>query len=763
MESRMEGRAVVDDRAFLVEGKGSAPLALRAIRCIVAVLLLLQITAPIAGAQTPVARVRLGWPFNEIGVGPEQWHQTTGSPRHVDHDQFAQDWNFSTNPADDVGRTVRSAVVGDLVKNEDSGGCYGNEVVIRFQRSGLTYYLRYAHLQSLAFPTIRYGIDPIVPITSHSQVVGTVGNSGSGCGTISPHLHIALYNTFPASTTSHAVPFVLIQPHDLAFVIDTTNSMTDDIERVQAEASALITEMKSTVPDLRVAVLEFRDFPVSPYGAPDDFPYRVARPFTEDADAARAAIQALTVANGADSAESRLCALMHVIANDRCDGRGSDESIGPWRQGPNLSNKSIVVLTDAPAHDPEPFTGFTTEQVIAAANGTPIVTPTPTPLTGASTRAAQSVGAAADPPALPIRIYSVVVGRDAAALADSTALAEGTGGKVFTAPTPGDVVEAIRDTLEDITAPALPTTTAQVAPAANEAGWHRSDVVITLTAVSGGGAAIKEIVYSLSGAQTGAATVPGASATAPITAEGTTTLTFHAVDQDGNAELPRTRVIRLDKTPPEATLQFDPAVDDLTLVGRDGLSGVTAGAVTPVLTPRTNAPSPRPVGLPSRVLRPSAVVPDRWRPEDELPVSPSPAAIQSIQARVAASTAEDPRVELRAYTVVDAAGNTLKVAVRTRVVGHVIDARVVSLQYGDAPTQGPPPNALQFIWHGEPGRLESLLQRIRVTGHSGRDVLALFQNGRTMLVSTSPPAVEWRSGLVLLTLRTSGGRLPIDR
>jgi hypothetical protein len=56
--------------------------------------------------------------------------------------------------------------------------------------------------------------------------------------------------------------------------------------------------------------------------------------------------------------------------------------------------------------------------------------------------------------------------------------------------------------------------------------------------------------YSLSGAQIGSAVVAGASASVLVTGEGTTTISYFASDNAGNAESPKTLTIKIDKTPP---------------------------------------------------------------------------------------------------------------------------------------------------------------------------------------------------------------------
>lgn len=97
-----------------------------------------------------------------------------------------------------------------------------------------------------------------------------------------------------------------------------------------------------------------------------------------------------------------------------------------------------------------------------------------------------------------------------------------------------------------------PTTTAAASPVPNAAGWNNSNVTITLSAAdNSGGSGVKQIVFSSIGAQViSSTTVSTASASVTISVEGTTTLSFFAVDEAGNIEAPHSLSIKLDKTPP---------------------------------------------------------------------------------------------------------------------------------------------------------------------------------------------------------------------
>lgn len=188
---------------------------------------------------------------------------------------------------------------------------------------------------------------------------------------------------------------------DLAFVIDVTGSMADDIAAVKASATDIVNLVATEFPDSRIGLATYRDFPVLPYGGPGDFPYRENLIFTSDESAAIGAIQGLSVCCGADWRESVYSAVIGAMQNS---------ALGGWRAG---AGKVIIQVGDAPPHDPEPFTGYTLANVQAAYD-------------------------AWDPV-----MYSVAVGGDPTTVAAFTDLTAITGGDVFIAPTADDVVDAI--------------------------------------------------------------------------------------------------------------------------------------------------------------------------------------------------------------------------------------------------------------------------------------------------------------------------------
>ena len=137
----------------------------------------------------------------------------------------------------------------------------------------------------------------------------------------------------------------------------------------------------------------------------------------------------------------------------------------------------------------------------------------------------------------------------------------------------------------DLTAP---HTTAQATPPPNVNGWNNTDVKVTLSAQDNPGGIVKQIEYSLTGAQTAASqVVSGNTASINLVNEGVTTIHFFATDVAGNIESPQSLTVKIDKTRPvisgmPAGCSLWPPNHKLVTVGTvtaaDALSGLAAGS-----------------------------------------------------------------------------------------------------------------------------------------------------------------------------------------
>ncbi|HYU80393.1 MAG TPA: phosphodiester glycosidase family protein [Vicinamibacterales bacterium] len=148
----------------------------------------------------------------------------------------------------------------------------------------------------------------------------------------------------------------------------------------------------------------------------------------------------------------------------------------------------------------------------------------------------------------------------------------------------GLAVFAARDT-------EAPDTTAQLLPPPNVNGWNNTNVEVTLSAQDNPGGIVKQIEYSLTGAQSsGTQTVPGNTAVINVVTEGLTTVHYFATDVAGNSEPSQSLTIKIDKTlpvisgMPAAGCKLWPPNHKLVQVGEvtaaDALSGLSADALT---------------------------------------------------------------------------------------------------------------------------------------------------------------------------------------
>ncbi|MFO0746213.1 MAG: hypothetical protein U1F43_11140 [Myxococcota bacterium] len=177
--------------------------------------------------------------------------------------------------------------------------------------------------------------------------------------------------------------------------------MQSSIDSLRANAIASIRKLQAQTDDLRLAVVTFRDL-----AEEADRPHFVVRPFTRDVASQFAFLNGLAADGGGDTPEDQL----HAVSL----GLGLWESeAAEGGVGDRVPSKIIVIVTDAPAKDPDSM-GNTADSIGARA-------------------------AAVDP----AHIYPIVVRDDAAALATAEGLARRTGGKVLHAASGDEVANVL--------------------------------------------------------------------------------------------------------------------------------------------------------------------------------------------------------------------------------------------------------------------------------------------------------------------------------
>ena len=142
---------------------------------------------------------------------------------------------------------------------------------------------------------------------------------------------------------------------DFTFVVDTTGSMGSYIGIAQATMNQFLNRLETVGVDYRVAIADFKDFPSD--SSPNDYPYFAALPFTSNRTSIINTVSTLgeIIGGGGDTPESSYSALIRAMRT---------ENLGTWRSG---AEKIMFLITDAPPHDPELFTGYTLQDVISEA------------------------------------------------------------------------------------------------------------------------------------------------------------------------------------------------------------------------------------------------------------------------------------------------------------------------------------------------------------------------------------------------------------
>lgn len=133
---------------------------------------------------------------------------------------------------------------------------------------------------------------------------------------------------------------------DIAFVVDTTGSMSGAINQVKQNINDISYQIQQTTNSARFALVDFQDHPA--YGGGYyDYPARLRLDFTPDQTKLALATYDLQVGDGGDWKESVLSGAMTALNLD-------------WRPG---VRKIMIIIGDAPAKDPEPITSYTWQQV----------------------------------------------------------------------------------------------------------------------------------------------------------------------------------------------------------------------------------------------------------------------------------------------------------------------------------------------------------------------------------------------------------------
>lgn len=155
---------------------------------------------------------------------------------------------------------------------------------------------------------------------------------------------------------------------DVVISMDATGSFGGEIDALQRSLEdVVLPELSGRAREVGVGIARFEDFPVSPFGGPDDLPFELVTPITTDPGRIRAALAALgTLGNGGDLPESGAEALYQIATGEGfvLDGStlvppfgrgapgGGELGGAGFREG---SYRVIVHVTDAPTHEPSDY------------------------------------------------------------------------------------------------------------------------------------------------------------------------------------------------------------------------------------------------------------------------------------------------------------------------------------------------------------------------------------------------------------------------
>ena len=143
---------------------------------------------------------------------------------------------------------------------------------------------------------------------------------------------------------------------DVLFLVDVTGSMSEEIEQIRATLRDVIApELAATIDDVHIAVAEFADFPVLPYGDDRDIPFRLVQASTADLLEAQRGVDRLTLRSGSDVPESHVEALYQAAS-----GNGLGRFVPPARCPAGTvgypcfrgaGSRIVLLFTDAEMHN----------------------------------------------------------------------------------------------------------------------------------------------------------------------------------------------------------------------------------------------------------------------------------------------------------------------------------------------------------------------------------------------------------------------------
>jgi hypothetical protein len=138
---------------------------------------------------------------------------------------------------------------------------------------------------------------------------------------------------------------------DIVFAMDTTISMGGSISALKnALAGTLLADLQGAIPNVGLAIVDYRDYPVTPYGSSGDWPVRVRQKLTTSLSAAQAAVNQYAPGGGGDGPESQIPAMQHILTGEALTWNGGSvpaavNAPGTWG-GVDFRPGSVPVLVN---------------------------------------------------------------------------------------------------------------------------------------------------------------------------------------------------------------------------------------------------------------------------------------------------------------------------------------------------------------------------------------------------------------------------------
>ncbi len=214
-------------------------------------------------------------------------------------------------------------------------------------------------------------------VMGKSTTVAGEASAGKGLGTLTvvqlrksganrDFFFVVPHNGDPSPTSEVLAFSTNIKQADVAFVMDTTNSMNNSIKSLKsALQGTLFTQLTAKIPNVGLAVVDFKDF----FGG-DPFGIKVRQTVTTNLALAQAAVGGMSASGGGDEPEAAFSAMFHALTGEAISGTPALPAHTPapgtfggaeFRAG---SIPIVVSITDA--HMKDPSQGVTLAKLVDA-------------------------------------------------------------------------------------------------------------------------------------------------------------------------------------------------------------------------------------------------------------------------------------------------------------------------------------------------------------------------------------------------------------